>query len=475
MGLPSLLPNPSSNGYVKWGYLRQDSGLIMMPRDTFPAKYPTIILHTNGIYYRTEGNSTHWSEFGNGWNLKGNIGTMPATNFIGTIDSVDLVIKTNNQERVRIAGFGRVNIIKDALVNGLTVGKGNNSIINNTALGLNVLNSSTTGSDNTGVGVNSLSSNTIGDNNTATGLNSLSLNISGFNNSAFGKNVLRSNLTGANNTGVGYEALSSNVTGFGNTAVGFQSLLINDTSGNNTAIGYQTLYANRQGYNNVAVGTQALHANVTGRFNTAIGVFSLDSNTTGESNTAIGAGALDSTSIGGGNTAIGYVSGFRNMTGKNNIFLGNRSGYGIVDGDSGVYIGWNKFLLPSNLTKNVIINDGAGNLAYKKDNVGNITIPVQTLQNDTVSNKPVVQNVSSGDLHTVNWNYGLYTDVSSEVFVSTGASTVTTVHSYVNGSIKLYRLGQRIDPIEITPLTSNSFTLGFTPPAGDRLIMDYKY
>jgi hypothetical protein len=45
------------------------------------------------------------------WLLKGNLGTNPPNNFIGTKDAKDLVFKTNNNERVRIAsGTGNVGI-----------------------------------------------------------------------------------------------------------------------------------------------------------------------------------------------------------------------------------------------------------------------------------------------------------------------------------------------------------------------------
>jgi len=47
---------------------------------------------------------------GGGWLLAGNMGTNPVTDFLGTTDSVDLVIKTNNKERLRLAGSGYVGI-----------------------------------------------------------------------------------------------------------------------------------------------------------------------------------------------------------------------------------------------------------------------------------------------------------------------------------------------------------------------------
>jgi len=46
----------------------------------------------------------------NAWSLTGNAGTNPATNFIGTTDAQDWVIKTNNIERMRVLSGGRVGI-----------------------------------------------------------------------------------------------------------------------------------------------------------------------------------------------------------------------------------------------------------------------------------------------------------------------------------------------------------------------------
>ena len=40
------------------------------------------------------------------WGLVGNSGTNPATNFLGTTDDKDLVIKTNNIERARFDSSG---------------------------------------------------------------------------------------------------------------------------------------------------------------------------------------------------------------------------------------------------------------------------------------------------------------------------------------------------------------------------------
>ncbi|WP_412850646.1 cell wall anchor protein [Chryseobacterium sp. PMSZPI] len=48
--------------------------------------------------------------FAQSWNVTGNAGTNPPNNFMGTTDSKDLVVKTNNVERMRITSAGNVAI-----------------------------------------------------------------------------------------------------------------------------------------------------------------------------------------------------------------------------------------------------------------------------------------------------------------------------------------------------------------------------
>lgn len=78
-----------------------------------------------------------------------------------------------------------------------------------------------------------------------------------FGNSAFGYRALYSNTTGHNNTANGYQVLYSNIEGSGNTANGYASLYSNSTGDYNTAIGYQTLYYNTIETDNTAIGFSA--------------------------------------------------------------------------------------------------------------------------------------------------------------------------------------------------------------------------
>ncbi len=67
---------------------------------------------TPGYYYWT---GTEWSRVldaasGKPWLLTGNAGTVAGTNFIGTTDAIDFVVKTNNTEKLRVQSGGNVGI-----------------------------------------------------------------------------------------------------------------------------------------------------------------------------------------------------------------------------------------------------------------------------------------------------------------------------------------------------------------------------
>jgi hypothetical protein len=137
-----------------------------------------------------------------------------------------------------------INLNKDTLINGLTVGKGSGNISSNTAIGLNALNHNTTGSVNTAIGFNALFNNTTGTNNTAIGQGAIGNNTTGFNNTAIGLNALNPNTTGDSNTANGVNALYNNTEGSSNTSIGIRSLFGNTLGNNNTGVGANSLSTN---------------------------------------------------------------------------------------------------------------------------------------------------------------------------------------------------------------------------------------
>jgi hypothetical protein len=158
----------------------------------------------------------------------------------------------------------------DALINGLTVGRGGGNIGTNTATGAFALSSNIGGIYNNAYGYSALSANTDGDENTATGSGALVTNTTGSYNSAYGNNTLRLNIDGEFNTAIGRDALFNNTTGDYSTAIGAGALYLNTTGTRNTAIGSQALF-NNTGNNNTSLGYDALFSNTTGSNNIAIG------------------------------------------------------------------------------------------------------------------------------------------------------------------------------------------------------------
>ena len=133
---------------------------------------------------------------------------------------------------------GAVNLgAYDLKVQGLTIGLGNGTTTSNTAFGLNVLKSATTGYDNTAMGKDALYTNTSGTSNVAIGTVALYLNSTGGENSAFGNFSLYNN-TGSFNTGIGMHALQTNTTGTHNTAIGVWANVTSGGLTNATAVGY---------------------------------------------------------------------------------------------------------------------------------------------------------------------------------------------------------------------------------------------
>jgi hypothetical protein len=75
-----------------------------------------MLLYLGSVEFQNDG-SGNWyctinsgAQTGNGWLLTGNSGTTAGTNFIGTTDAIDLVVKTNNTEKMRMTSGGNLGI-----------------------------------------------------------------------------------------------------------------------------------------------------------------------------------------------------------------------------------------------------------------------------------------------------------------------------------------------------------------------------
>ncbi|CAH0213881.1 hypothetical protein [Chryseobacterium sp. Bi04] len=215
------------------------------------------------------------------WNLSGNAGTAPGTNFIGTTDSQPLVFKTNNTEKMKITPNGRFiffNVTSPGMVwdKNLFFGGGtdNASGSSNTAFGMGSLTQNTTGNGNTAVGNNAMSSISSGDNNVAVGQNSMRHTIAATMNVAVGMNSLEYFQKGIGNIGMGNSAMGSgSLSGDYNIGIGWDALRYLVAGNNNTVVGRSSLVSLAGGSNNIAVGSSNAKAILSGDNNIFIGNF----------------------------------------------------------------------------------------------------------------------------------------------------------------------------------------------------------
>jgi hypothetical protein len=231
-------------------------------------------------------------------------------------------------------------LVNDAVVNGLTVGRGGGAQSGNTALGASALVTNSAGVSCTAIGFNAAYSNTASSV-TAIGSNALKFSTVG-NNTAVGASAGINTTTGFV-CAIGAGALGSNTTGTANTAVG------------STGTGY----------------TATQNVNTTGSYNTSIGEGSLANNTVSY-NTALGAIALYSNSTGVGNTATGYNAGY-STTGGYNTFIGYSSGSGVTSGGKNVILGaYTGAAAPISATasNHIVFSDGDGTVRGYFNNSG---------------------------------------------------------------------------------------------------------
>ena len=135
----------------------------------------------------------------------------------------------------------------DLTINGITAGRGVGGSATNTAFGNGALSgASNTGTYNTALGLSVLQSNTTGTNNVGVGTG----------NRSFVSRTLESNQTGSYNVAVGNGALGNLISGSNNTAIG-QEALSGATGSNTTAIGYAAGTSATNGSNNGFFGYNA--------------------------------------------------------------------------------------------------------------------------------------------------------------------------------------------------------------------------
>jgi hypothetical protein len=91
---------------------------VLIPRMTLAQKNAIVSPATGLLIYQNDGvsgfwcfNGTVWTTFSDtSWLTLGNSGTSPATNYLGTNDSKELIVKTNNTEALRVNTNSNVGI-----------------------------------------------------------------------------------------------------------------------------------------------------------------------------------------------------------------------------------------------------------------------------------------------------------------------------------------------------------------------------
>lgn len=114
VGVNTLTPNTSAMLDI----VSTNKGLLA-PRMTSSQRLAIVTPATGLLVYETTTNQFFYfdgaiwrplSSSTTAWNITGNTGTIAGTNFIGTTDSVDWIVKTKNVERIRVKGKGLVSI-----------------------------------------------------------------------------------------------------------------------------------------------------------------------------------------------------------------------------------------------------------------------------------------------------------------------------------------------------------------------------
>jgi len=278
-----IAPRITGDQLQSKSYTASQTGAILYVTAAASSLTGQVVKVTAPGYYYFDG--VLWqmmSNPGNDWHVDGNANTNTSTHFLGTTDAVDLVIKTNNRERLRITQTGRLAFY--------------NTSGNNSNIFLEGGNETLTGTFNTAIGKNSLYNIITGSQNTAVGAFSLlSINV-GSNNVSVGNNAMRSATSASFNTVMGFRSGQLITGGNGNTLYG-KDAGANVTTGNaNVIIGSDAGTNITTGAFNIAMGTSALLAQAEASYQMNIG------------NNIFGTGLSGSITAPAGNIGIGSAS-----------------------------------------------------------------------------------------------------------------------------------------------------------------------
>lgn len=347
--------------------------------------------------------------------------------------------------------FGNVAIGFQALetnVNGITttaIGYGALNVatnsVDNTVIGYLAGSHLTTGNTNTSVGVESLSTCTTCTDNAVYGMSSGQQLTTGFSNTCVGPSTGCST-SGSYNLAAGYGAGASYTTGVANVAIGVNTMNTGaGVSGSaNTAVGDAALIAVTSGGSNTAIGDLTLQSLTTQSDDTAVGDGALRFATAGNC-TAVGALALGGASMSGlGNVAVGYSMGSSVTSGQGNVFLGYNSPSGITTGGLNIVIGDNMNAIGiTSGNYNTVIGSavsGLGNISNSivlADGQGALRFQTKT---QTIDARNAPTSVSHGTITTGSSNYaGSVTSVGANTSTTLTYSAAFTNRSFCTATV----------------------------------------
>ena len=285
------------------------------------------------------------------WLLEGN--SVSGAQFFGTTNAADLIFKTDNAERLRIAATGDITLFNSLfLANSGTVTQLRFYEPNADGTNYTSIQATTQAGDITytlpavtGINGQVLSIDSSGNLSWITGGSATGWGLTGNLNTVDGTNFIGTTNDVALNFKVNNEKAGRIGTdGDKSVFLGYQAGTNDDLSDNrNVFVGYQSGTYNTIGSNNTATGSNALFSNTSGSNNTANGYYALLYNSTGSNNVALGYNAgisafgvnfVNCTFVGAESslfqgrtnvTMLGYGIGDAQCTGDNQVLLGNTS------------------------------------------------------------------------------------------------------------------------------------------------------
>lgn len=264
------------------------------------------------------------------WNLTGNVGTTPGTNFIGTNDNQPLIFKTNNTQTGFISSNG------SSIQFGAYAGGGAASLTDTLFIGINSgfgatgsNNSQFLGKDSGYGATNAAYSQFIGN---SAGINATNAATSLFIGTQAGSSATNASISQFVGFNAGNSATNANNSQFFGGSSGFSAVnayssqFIGEQAGRNATNAHYSQF----------IGEQAGSGATDASFSTFVGSFSGLNATNAATSLFLGVNAGSGATNASNSQFVGRNSGVNSINAKNSIFIGENSGsFETVDNSSG--------------------------------------------------------------------------------------------------------------------------------------------